>query len=279
MTSLPPQMQQRLLLSNFYLFYLFFLFTYSQKCGKGSYCLQFLHILSGFYILLQIITYSQIQQGLLVSPMLSNVSFSGGRFSLDVCHIYLHGHTHPWHTALFSGRRYFVSSLILQFVFDIFNIHAAGGWGFGRALSAVCNYWGSLHGLVHPRVLCQVWYLILDNLIFDIWDCIIWYLIYCIYFILSGSSPAQARWGGRVFQVIQELVSDWLCKKVDEHSRPIGNPPLLHLPCVLQVINHETWTKIYVGFLALLLIIFLMFCHSWLHGKVPSQANYYIFEP
>ena len=98
LTSLPPQMQQRLVLSNFYLFYLFFLFTYSQKCGKGSYCLQFLHILSGFYILLQIVTYSQIQQGLLISPMLTYsiyVSFSGGRFSLDVCHIYLHGHTHP----------------------------------------------------------------------------------------------------------------------------------------------------------------------------------------
>ena len=96
----------------------------------------------------------------------------------------------------------FFSSLILQF-FYIFNIRAARGWGFGRALSAVCNYWGSLHGLVHPRVLCQVWYLILDNLIFNIWDCIIWYLIYCIYCILSGSSPAQARWGERVFQVIQ----------------------------------------------------------------------------
>ena len=67
LTSLPPQMQQRLLLSNFYLFYpfcFFFLhiFTYSYKCGKGSYCLQFLHILSGFYMLLQIITFSQIQQ-------------------------------------------------------------------------------------------------------------------------------------------------------------------------------------------------------------------------
>ena len=37
---------------------------------------------------------------------------------------------------------------------------------------------------------------------------------------------------------------------------------------------------IYVGFLALLLIIFLMFCHSWLHGKVPVPlANYYVFEP
>ena len=50
-------------------FSFFHTFTYSQKCGIGSYCLQFLHILSGFYILLQIITYSQIQQRLLISPM------------------------------------------------------------------------------------------------------------------------------------------------------------------------------------------------------------------
>ena len=60
LTSLPPQMQQRLPLSNFYLFYLFFLFTYFYIFSKMrqrqllspifTYSIRFLHIVTNYHI-------------------------------------------------------------------------------------------------------------------------------------------------------------------------------------------------------------------------------------
>ena len=54
-----------------------------------------------------------------------------------------------------------------------------------------------------------------------------------------------------------KILSDWVCTEVDEHSRPFGNPALLHISCLLQVNYHvlESIAKFMLCFLFLMLDI------------------------
>ena len=124
----------------------------------------------------------------------------------------------------------------MKYPFNV--ITARGGWD-GRDLPAVRDHRGGLHGLVHPRVLCQV-----------------------------SLQSQQGETLDMFFFFRLFFVSDRVCTEVDEHSRPFGNLALLHIPRLLQVLPLPSTMHFQVHLLQLLVLGQWSNWYSCLLGKM-----------